>query len=64
MAAVRAVHVQPGDTVAVSGASGGVGTVAVPPARRAGARVLGTASPSRAAWLQAHGVNPCPTATP
>lgn len=60
MAAVRAVNVQSGDTVVVSGASGGVGTIAVQLARRAGARVLGIASPSRAAWLQAHGVEPVP----
>src|ERR1039457_6529672 len=38
-AAVRAVALSPGDTVVVAGASGGVGTIAVQLARRAGATV-------------------------
>jgi NADPH:quinone reductase-like Zn-dependent oxidoreductase len=36
-ASVRAVSLKPGDTVAVSGAAGGVGSIAVQLARRAGA---------------------------
>ena len=44
-AAVRAVALAPGDTVAVSGAAGGVGSIAVQLARRAGATVIG--SPAR-----------------
>jgi NADPH:quinone reductase-like Zn-dependent oxidoreductase len=57
-AAVRAVALKPGDTVAVAGAAGGVGTVAVQLARRAGATVLGIASASNDDWLTAHGVVP------
>ncbi|MFC4454803.1 NADP-dependent oxidoreductase [Deinococcus sonorensis] len=59
-AAVRAVDVKAGDTVVVSGASGGVGTLAVQLARLKGARVLGIASPARAEWLAAHGVDLVP----
>lgn len=57
-AAVRAVALQPGDTVAVAGAAGGVGTIAVQLAKRAGATVLGIAGPSNDDWLTAHGVVP------
>jgi NADPH2:quinone reductase len=57
-AAVRAVHVEPGDTVAVSAAAGGVGTVVVQLLRVRGARVLGIASPANADWLTAHGAIP------
>jgi len=57
-AAVRAVALQPGDTVAVAGAAGGVGTIAVQLAKRAGATVLGIAGPSNDEWLTAHGVIP------
>lgn len=57
-AAVRAVQLKPGETLAVSGASGGVGSLAVQLAARAGARVIGIASPARQAWLTAHGVIP------
>ena len=48
-AAVRAVRLQPGDTVAIAGAAGGVGSIAVQLARRAGATVLGIAGPYYAA---------------
>ncbi|MGI5239505.1 NADP-dependent oxidoreductase [Dactylosporangium sp. CA-139066] len=54
-AAVRAVAARPGETVAVSAAAGGVGTVTVQLLRHAGARVLAIASPSNADWLAAHG---------
>jgi len=57
-AAVRAVALKPGDTVAVAGAAGGVGTIAVQLAKRAGATVLGIAGPSNDDWLTAHGVVP------
>jgi NADPH:quinone reductase-like Zn-dependent oxidoreductase len=57
-AAVRAVALQPGDTVVVSGAAGGVGTIAVQLARRAGATVIGLASEPNHAWLSGHGVIP------
>jgi NADPH:quinone reductase-like Zn-dependent oxidoreductase len=57
-AAVRAVALSEGDTVVVSGAAGGVGSIAVQLARRAGATVIGLASPSNHEWLQGHGVIP------
>jgi NADPH:quinone reductase-like Zn-dependent oxidoreductase len=57
-AAVRAVALKPGDTVAVAGAAGGVGTIAVQLAKRAGATVLGIAGPSNDDWLAEHGVIP------
>jgi len=55
-AAVRAVALNPGDTVVVSGAAGGVGSIAVQLARRAGATVIGLASEPNHAWLAGHGV--------
>ena len=57
-AAVRAVALAPGDTVAVSGAAGGVGSIAVQLARRAGATVIGLASEANHGWLAGHGVIP------
>jgi NADPH:quinone reductase-like Zn-dependent oxidoreductase len=57
-AAVRAVELTEGDTVVVSGAAGGVGTIAVQLARRAGATVIGLASEDNHPWLSAHGVIP------
>jgi NADPH:quinone reductase-like Zn-dependent oxidoreductase len=57
-AAVRAVRLTPGDTVAIAGAAGGVGSIAVQLARRVGATILGIAGPSNDNWLAAHGVIP------
>lgn len=57
-ACVRAVSVKAGDTVAVSGAAGGVGSIAVQLARRAGATVIGIAGPDNHGWLESHGVTP------
>lgn len=57
-AAVRAVAPKPGETVAVSGAAGGVGSLAVQLAKRTGARVIGIASEHNHAWLREHGVEP------
>jgi NADPH:quinone reductase-like Zn-dependent oxidoreductase len=57
-AMVHAVGLRPGDTVVVSGAAGGVGSIAVQLARRAGATVIGLASPSNHDWLSRHGVRP------
>lgn len=57
-ATVRAVGVQPGDTVVVSGAAGGVGSLSVQLARRAGAAVIGIAGPANHEWLTDHGVTP------
>jgi NADPH2:quinone reductase len=52
-AAVRAVAAGPGDTVAVSAAAGGVGTVVVQLLAVRGATVLGIASPANDDWLLA-----------
>jgi NADPH:quinone reductase-like Zn-dependent oxidoreductase len=57
-AAVRAVALTEGDTVVVSGAAGGVGSIAVQLARRAGATVIGLASETHHEWLTGHGVIP------
>jgi NADPH:quinone reductase-like Zn-dependent oxidoreductase len=57
-AAVRAVAPTGGDTVVVSGAAGGVGSLAVQLARRAGATVIGLAGQDNHEWLAAHGVIP------
>jgi NADPH:quinone reductase-like Zn-dependent oxidoreductase len=53
-AAVRSVNLKTGDTVAISGAAGGVGTIAVQLAKRSGATVLGIAGPANDDWLSAH----------
>jgi NADPH:quinone reductase-like Zn-dependent oxidoreductase len=52
------VNLVPGDTVVIGGAAGGVGSIAVQLARRAGAAVLGIAGSSNDAWLADHGVIP------
>ena len=57
-AMVRAVSVGQGDTVVVSGAAGGVGTIAVQLAKNAGAAVIGLASEPHHEWLSSHGVIP------
>jgi NADPH:quinone reductase-like Zn-dependent oxidoreductase len=57
-AAVRAVGVSKGDTVVVSGAAGGVGSLAVQLARNKGATVIGLASEANHEWLRSHGVVP------
>jgi NADPH:quinone reductase-like Zn-dependent oxidoreductase len=57
-ATVRAVDLTEGDTVVVSGAVGGVGSLAVQLARRAGATVIGLASQAHHPWLTGHGVIP------
>jgi NADPH:quinone reductase len=59
-AAVRAVRLQKGDTIAVSAAAGGVGTVVVQLLTLRGAHVLAIASSSNADWLQSHGAVPIP----
>ncbi|GBE63863.1 NADPH:quinone reductase [Mycobacterium sp. MFM001] len=57
-AAVRAVAPQPGETVAVSAAAGGVGSLVVQLLVHRRARVLGIASARNADWLRNHGVIP------
>jgi len=59
-AAVRAVSLKSGDTVAVSGAAGGVGSLVVQLAKRSGAEVIGIAGPANRDWLTAHGIRPVP----
>ena len=57
-AAVRAVGAGSGDTVVVSGAAGGVGSLTVQLARLAGAAVIGLAGESNHQWLLEHGAIP------
>ena len=57
-AAVRAVALSEGDTVVISGAAGGVGSIAVQLARATGARVLGLAGSANHKWLTDHGIIP------
>ena len=57
-AAVRAVGAGSGDTVVVSGAAGGVGSLTVQLAVLAGASVVGLAGESNHQWLLEHGVVP------
>jgi NADPH:quinone reductase-like Zn-dependent oxidoreductase len=57
-AAVRAVSLSAGDTVVVSGAAGGVGSIAVQLARNAGANVIGLSSEANHKWLADHGIIP------
>jgi NADPH:quinone reductase-like Zn-dependent oxidoreductase len=55
---VHAVQPKQGETVVISGAAGGVGSLAVQLARRTGAAVIGLASESNHGWLKSHGVIP------
>lgn len=58
-AAVRAVDPHPGDTVVVSGAAGGVGSLVVQLLRLRGAReIIGIASEPHHQWLTSVGVTP------
>jgi NADPH2:quinone reductase len=57
-AAVRAVGAGPGDTVVVSAAAGGVGSVAVQLLKVRGASVIGIASEANHSWLSSVGVTP------
>ena len=57
-AAIRAVSLKKGDTLAVSGAAGGVGSIVVQLAVKEGAKVIGLAGPTHHQWLSDHGVIP------
>jgi NADPH:quinone reductase-like Zn-dependent oxidoreductase len=56
--AVHAVQPQEGETVVISGAAGGVGSLAAQLARRTGATVIGLAGKGNHEWLTSHGVIP------
>ena len=56
--AVHSVQLKKGETVVVSGAGGGVGSLAVQLARRTGATVIGLSSESNREWLESHDVIP------
>jgi len=58
VAAVRSINPGSNDVVAVSAATGGVGTLVVQLLVQHGATVLGIASSTNADWLVAHGVTP------
>ncbi len=60
----RTARVQPGQTILVHGANGGVGTTLVQLARHAGVRVIGTASPRHHEALRELGVLPVDYADP
>jgi NADPH2:quinone reductase len=57
-AAVRAVAAGPGDTVGVSGAAGGVGSIVVQLAQTRGADVIAIASEANHGWLTSLGARP------
>ena len=57
-AAVRAVDVSAGDTVAVSAAAGGVGSLVIQLLAARGVTVLAIASEANHEWLSAHGATP------
>ena len=57
-AAIRAVSLKRGDTLVVSGAAGGVGSIVVQLAVKEGAKVIGLASPMHHQWLSDHKVIP------
>jgi NADPH:quinone reductase-like Zn-dependent oxidoreductase len=57
-ASVQAVAPQAGETVVVSAAAGGVGSVAVQLARRTGATVIGLAGEHNHDWLRRHDIVP------
>ncbi|MFF4198698.1 NADP-dependent oxidoreductase [Nonomuraea sp. NPDC001831] len=56
--AVHSLQLDIGETVVISAAAGGVGSLAVQLARRAGARVIGLAGEHNHEWLRTHGVIP------
>src|ERR1700747_3754220 len=56
--AVHAVRPKEGETIVISGAAGGVGSLAVQLARRTGATVIGLASEGNHEWLKSHSVIP------
>jgi NADPH:quinone reductase-like Zn-dependent oxidoreductase len=57
-AAIEAVAIQAGDTVAVSGAAGGVGVIVSQLAINKGATVIGIANEKYHQWLSSHHITP------
>ncbi len=57
-ASVQAVAPRAGETIVVSAAAGGVGSLAAQLARRTGARVIGLASERNHDWLREHDIVP------
>lgn len=57
-AAIKAVGLKKGETLVVSGAAGGVGSVVVQLAYNLGALVIGLSSSRNHAWLRSHGIVP------
>jgi NADPH:quinone reductase-like Zn-dependent oxidoreductase len=55
---VKSVGLKPGEVVAVSGAAGGVGSIAIQLARNLGATVLGIAGSGSCDWLESMGAIP------
>ncbi|MDN5587860.1 MAG: NADP-dependent oxidoreductase [Brevibacterium sp.] len=58
VAGIRALSIAEGETVLVTGASGGVGIIAAQLAANLGARVIGTASEANHALLRSLGIEP------
>ncbi|MEA5362487.1 NADP-dependent oxidoreductase [Amycolatopsis sp., V23-08] len=58
LGAIRAVEPRPGETIVISGASGGVGFTAAQLALRAGAKVIGLTSGAHFDLLRHHGIEP------
>ncbi|WP_019927197.1 NADP-dependent oxidoreductase [Nocardia sp. BMG111209] len=58
LGAIRAVEPRPGETIVISGASGGVGFTAAQLALRAGATVIGLTSDAHVDLLRQHGIRP------
>ncbi len=58
LAGVQAVDPQPGETVVVSAAAGGVGSISAQLARRTGATVIGLAGEANHDWLRDHDIIP------
>jgi NADPH:quinone reductase-like Zn-dependent oxidoreductase len=57
-ATIESVGLKDGEIVAVAGATGGVGSIAIQLARRVGATVLGVAGEANSDWLASMGVSP------
>ncbi|HWD56176.1 MAG TPA: NADP-dependent oxidoreductase [Acidimicrobiales bacterium] len=55
---LKSVGLKHGEVVAISAASGGVGSIAIQLARHLGATVLGIAGAGNASWLESMGITP------